>query len=63
MIKKDVVEYQPEEWAAIATAAFRQAENSFELFDKLQEELGINVVIIPQQREGRLGFLTAQTVT
>ncbi len=62
-IKQDVIKYQPQEWAAIATAAFRSAENSLELFDKFHEQLGISVAIIPQQREGRLGFLTAQTVT
>lgn len=55
--------YAPEEWSGIATAAARQSENSQELFDRVQQELGINITIIPQEEEGRIGFNTAMAVS
>lgn len=58
-LKADLAEYQPKEWVGIATAASRQSSNAQELYDKIRKELGINISIIPQKEEGRLGFVTA----
>lgn len=62
-VKEEVAIYQPQEWSGIATAASRQAKNAQELYDKIWEQLGIKITIIPQEEEGRIGFETAIGVT
>lgn len=62
-LKKDLARFQPKEWSGIATAASRQSQNAQELYDRMRQELGVNIVIIPQNEEGRIGFNTAAIVS
>jgi len=47
---------------AVATAVFRKAQNGDLLFKQVEELLGIRFQIVPQEEEGKLGFLTAQAL-
>ncbi|HHH29797.1 MAG TPA: hypothetical protein ENK57_15835 [Polyangiaceae bacterium] len=51
--------YEPEAYAAVATAAFRRARNAPEFIARIERELEIPVNLIAQAREARLGFLGA----
>lgn len=62
-LQKQVAAHKPTEWRGIATAASRQAKNAQEMYDKIEEELGVNISIISQAEEGRLGFMTAASVS
>lgn len=62
-LKQDMAIYDPVEWSGVATAASRQSTNAQMMFDRIRQELGIKVKIIPQEEEGRIGFITAQAVT
>ena len=62
-LQKDLCVYRAEEWKGIATAASRQAKNAPEMFQKINEDLGIDISIISQNEEGRLGFATAAVVS
>jgi exopolyphosphatase/guanosine-5'-triphosphate,3'-diphosphate pyrophosphatase len=62
-LQKEVSVHRPVEWKGIATAASRQARNAPEMFKKINEELGIDIAIISQNEEGRLGFETAAAVS
>ncbi|MBX3719436.1 MAG: hypothetical protein KF898_07300 [Parachlamydiales bacterium] len=62
-LQKELAVHRPTEWKGIATAASRQAKNAPEMFKKINEELGIDVSIISQNEEGRLGFATAAAVS
>lgn len=48
-----------EELAGVATAAFRESKNGGDFIQKLKSEFGIDLKLISQAEEGRLGFLTA----
>lgn len=56
--KKRAEQAGAEQFAGIATAAFRKAKNGPEFLLKLQKE-GLPLRIISQEREAMLGFLTA----
>lgn len=62
-LQKEVAIHRPIEWKGIATAASRQATNAPEMFKKINEDLGIDISIISQNEEGRLGFATAAAVS
>lgn len=62
-LQKELAAHRPAEWKGIATAASRQANNAPEMFKKINEELGIDISIISQNEEGRLGFGTAAAVS
>lgn len=62
-LQKELVIHRPTEWKGIATAASRQAKNAPEMFQKINEDLGIDISIISQNEEGRLGFATAAVVS
>lgn len=51
--------YQPEAYAAVATAAFRRARNAADFIARIEQELGIPVNLIAQAQEARLGFMGA----
>lgn len=48
-----------QEMAGVATAVFRESKNGADFIQKANWELGINLKLISQSEEGRLGFLTA----
>lgn len=56
-LKQKAIELGAEEFMGLATEAYRKAENGQELVDKYLSELNIPVKIIPQEEEGRLGFI------
>lgn len=62
-LQQNLTSYQPVEWSGIATAASRESENAQELYDRMRKELGVNIKIISQEEEGRLGFNTAIAVS
>lgn len=57
--KARAAEFGPEAYAAVATAAFRRADNAPELIARIETELGIPVSLIAQAQEARLGFMGA----
>lgn len=61
-VKEHLADQQVVEWKGIATAASRQASNAQDMFDRIERELGVNIAIISQEEEGRLGFATAAAV-
>src|SRR5690348_15247143 len=62
-LQKELAPHRPQEWKGIATAASRQATNAPDMFKKINEQLGIDIAIISQNEEGRLGFTTAAAVS
>lgn len=62
-LKKQLAAHQPAEWKGIATAASRQAINAQDLYDRIYDQLGMDISIISQEEEGRLGFATASAVS
>lgn len=57
------LEYGTNECAGIATAVFRESKNGAEFIKKVREEIGIDLQLISQVEEGRVGFLTAVTAS
>lgn len=62
-LQKELAIHRPTEWKGIATAASREAKNAQDMFKKINEDLGIDISIISQNEEGRLGFATAAAVS
>lgn len=58
-IKELADQYQVQKIVAIATSAFRKANNSKEFILEVKEESGIEVQIIPQREEGEIAFFSA----
>ncbi len=56
---KIIETFDVERVRAIATAAVRRAENSADLLDRIQDELGLEVETVPEEEEGRLAFVSA----
>lgn len=54
--------YSEVEFTGIATAVFRKAQNGSDLLQIFEENLGIRFQILPQEEEGKLGFLTAKAL-
>lgn len=47
------------EMAGVATAVFRESKNGADFIAKVRSEMGIDLRLITQKEEGRIGFLTA----
>lgn len=58
-IKELADQYQVQKIVAIATSAFRKANNSKEFVLEIKNESGIYVQIIPQREEGEIAFFSA----
>lgn len=52
-------QYDVQEIAAVATSAFRKANNSKSFVADVERETGIKVQIIPQREEGEIAFFSA----
>lgn len=52
-------QHQVQKIAAIATSAFRKANNAKAFISKIEEESGIKVQVIPQRDEGEIAFFSA----
>jgi exopolyphosphatase/guanosine-5'-triphosphate,3'-diphosphate pyrophosphatase len=48
---------------AVATEAARRASNGAEFVDRVREETGVELEVVPREEEGRLVWLSASTVT
>ncbi len=53
-------EHQAQAFAAVGTAALRDAENRDEFLARAQERLGLNIDVIPGQEEARLSYLAVR---
>lgn len=58
-IKAMANQYGAQKIAAIATSAFRKANNSKQFVVAIEKETGIKVQIIPQREEGEIAFFSA----
>lgn len=58
-IKELANQYQVQKIAAIATSAFRKANNSKEFISEIKKQSNIHVQIIPQREEGEIAFFSA----
>ena len=56
-------QHKPEYWVAVATQAFRQAENGANIISKWQKELARPIQILTQEREGLLAFFAVKQLT
>lgn len=54
--------YNAMQFTGVATAVFRKAQNGNSLLQIFEEQLGIRFQILPQDEEGKLGFLTAEAL-
>lgn len=52
-------QYQVQKIAAIATSAFRKANNSKRFVSEIGKQTGIHIQIIPQREEGEIAFFSA----
>ena len=57
------IELDAEDLAGVATAVFRESKNGAEFIKKIRDEKGINLQLISQEEEGRIGFLTAMAAS
>lgn len=58
-IKEIANRLQVQKIAAIATSAFRKANNSKGFISEIEQQTGIHVQIIPQREEGEIAFFSA----
>lgn len=58
-IKTTADQHQVQKIVAIATSAFRKANNSKGFISEIEKESGIKVQIIPQKEEGEIAFFSA----
>lgn len=58
-IKELTEQYQVQKIVAVATSAFRKANNSKEFVAKIKHETNIHVAIIPQREEGEIAYFSA----
>lgn len=58
-IKDLANEHQVQRIAAIATSAFRKANNSKEFISQVNQQTGISIRVIPQREEGEIAFFSA----
>lgn len=57
--KETMTMYAPEQWSGFGTAALRKALNGKEFLERVHQATGISIHIVPQEEEGRIGFLSA----
>lgn len=55
--KKFLNEYGVKDYRAVGTSALREAKNSSVFLNRVKEELGIDIKIIPGEEEARLSYL------
>lgn len=55
-LKQKAMEFKPTNFLAVATSAFRTAENGKEFAANLSKELKIDIQVIDQDEEAKLGF-------
>lgn len=52
--------WHPQRISGVATAAFRSASNGQQVVSRFNQQLGIQLAVISQEQEARLGFLSAK---
>lgn len=58
-LKKNAEAFSPISHKGVATAAFREAANGRSFAKQIQQQTAINIQVIPQETEARLGYLAA----
>lgn len=61
-LKSRADKFKPDSYTAVATSAFRTAENGKQAAENLSKRTGIDVQVIDQAGEARLGFIAASRI-
>lgn len=61
-LKSQAEQYRPESYLAVATSAFRTASNGQAFAEKMSDATGVQVRVIDQEAEARLGFAAATRI-
>lgn len=59
VLKKEAQSLGAQNFAGVATAAFRQADNTTQFLEEIKEKTGINVRLVSQDEEAILGYQAA----
>ncbi len=59
VMKTDTAEFASKQWFGIGTSVFRKAKNGLDLLGRIQKELDLTILLVPQIEEGEIGFFTA----
>jgi exopolyphosphatase/guanosine-5'-triphosphate,3'-diphosphate pyrophosphatase len=62
-MKKSALPFNPVSYTAVATSAFRTADNGKEFIKLLAQYTGINITVISQQSEAKIGFVGASNLS
>jgi exopolyphosphatase / guanosine-5'-triphosphate,3'-diphosphate pyrophosphatase len=54
---------EAKEWKGVGTSVFRKAKNGQALLDRIKKETGIEILLVPQEEEGEIGFKSAVAYT
>ena len=60
-LKSKAMEYKPHRFLAVASEAFRLANNGKDFAQRIEKELGLTVKILTQDQEAILGFIAGST--
>lgn len=58
-MKQEAGQFHPQKWVGGATSVFRTAKNGQEVLDRVQTATGVDIQLLPQVEEGKIGFATA----
>lgn len=58
-LQQQAVPFNPQKFAAVGTSVFRTAKNGPEVLERVLTATGLEIQLIPQIEEGKLGFATA----
>ena len=58
-MQKKAKPFEPTAWNGIGTSVFRTAKNGKQCLDRVLEETGLSISLIPQLEEAEIGFLSA----
>jgi exopolyphosphatase / guanosine-5'-triphosphate,3'-diphosphate pyrophosphatase len=61
-LKEEAIKNGATQFRGMATAVFRKARNGEAFLEKLASETGIGLEIVSQEKEGKIGFLTASAL-
>ncbi len=62
-MQEEAITLGSEQMVAVGTSIFRTAKNGQELVERVKNELGIEIGVLPQADEDRIGFVTAKAVS
>jgi exopolyphosphatase/guanosine-5'-triphosphate,3'-diphosphate pyrophosphatase len=62
-LKSEASHYNPSSYVAVATSAFRTAANGRNAAQRLSRESGVDIAIISQEKEAKIGFVGASVIS